>query len=123
MSNYIEITSTPGEIISIANGIRSKGTELTAKLQGIKSAIDEHEGRADTFPSDQFTDPFVKDNYHVAVPAADDDKTVPANEAVKESAVYCGTKLTAIGDFVATAMINYDATDQQGGADIANTPT
>ena len=119
MSNYIEITSTPGEIISIANGIRSKGMELTAQLRGIKSAIDEHEGRADTFPSDQFTDPFVNDNYHMAVPAAND-TTVPANQAVKESAVYCGTKLTAIGDFVATAMVNYDATDQQGGADIGN---
>jgi hypothetical protein len=119
MSNYIEITSTPGEIISIANGLRGKGLDLTAQLRGIKSAIDEHENRGDTFPSDQFTDPFVKDNYHTPVPAAND-TTVPANEAVKESAVYCGTKLTEIGDFVATAMVNYDATDEQGGADISS---
>lgn len=121
MSNYVEIKSSPGEIISIANGIRSKGTDLQAQIAGINADIVAHEtdGKSLT-PDPEFTAPFRTNTYDLPVPGADG-KTVPAHEAVRASAAYCAEKLVAIGDFVAGAMVNYQATDEQGGDDIAKT--
>jgi hypothetical protein len=122
MSNFVEIRSSPGEIIGIANGIRSKGLDLITATANIRDDIVDHENRENTFPSDQFTDPFVHDNYHTPVPGADG-KTTAANEAVRASAIYCGIKLVNVADFVSKAMVNYDAADQESGADIAKTET
>ena len=118
MSNFVDITSSPAEIISIANGISARGGDLTAEITEINQAIVAHELDPRTFPSDQFTDGFTKE-YGREVEGADGTKQ-PANEAVRAGALYCGTKLTEIGDFVSQAMVNYEASDQQGGADIAS---
>lgn len=119
MGEYVNIKSSPGEIISIANGIRGKGEDLVRTVEGVNRDIDMHERKGETFPSDQFTDAFKK-HYDQQVPAADGG-TMPANQAIQESAVYCGKKLIDIGDFVNTAMTNYTATDDQSGDDIAKT--
>jgi hypothetical protein len=121
MSNFVEIKSSPAEIISIANGIHSKGTDLISAVSQINRDIVEHENKPDTFPSDQFTDGFTKEYWKVVEAA--DGKMHPSNEAVRVGAEYCGTKLTEIGDFVNQAMVNYEASDQQGGDDIAKTAT
>lgn len=121
MSNFVEIKSSPAEIIGIATGISQRGSELASTVTEINQAITDHENRAKTFPSDQFTDGFTKE-YWKHVEAADG-KTHPANEAVRVGALYCGTKLTEIGDFVNQAMVNYEASDQQGADDIARTDT
>jgi hypothetical protein len=119
MSNFVEIKSSPAEIIGIANGIHSKGASLVSAVSEINREIVDHENHPDTFPSDQFTDGFTKE-YHKVVEAADG-KSHPSNEAVRVAALYCGTKLTEIGDYVAKAMVNYEASDEQGGDDIAKT--
>ena len=120
MSNFVEIRSSPAEIISIATGLRSRGAELTSAVSGICHEIVSQENEPKTFPSDQFTDPFVAEYKKVA--DATDGKGHPANEAVRLGAVYCGTKLTEIGDFVNKAMVNYETGDQQGATEINQTP-
>lgn len=117
MPEYVEIAGGVGEILAIANGLRGRGETLADAVAGVNREIEAHEQRADTFPSDQFTDPFLA-TYRQAAPAADG-HDVPANQAVRDSAAYCARKLADIGGYVATAMVNYDATDQDGGADIA----
>jgi hypothetical protein len=117
MGEYVEIRTSPAEIMGIANGIRGQGEQLSGDVGDISQEIAERENRADTFPPDQFTDDFVA-KYKQDVPGADG-KTTAANEAVRASAEYCGTKLVEIGDFVGRAMVNYGATDDESGQDIA----
>jgi hypothetical protein len=88
-------------------------------VDGIRRDITDHESRGETFPSDQFTDAFMK-QYRAAVPGADG-RTVPASLAVQESATYCGRKLIDIGESVNKAMTDYEATDDQSGDGIART--
>ncbi len=119
MGEYVEIRSSPAEIMSIANGLRGQGEALRGEVSGINGEIQERENRADTFPPDQFTDGFLT-NYHQAAPGVDG-TTTTANVAVRQSAAYCARKLIEIGDFVGAAMVNYGATDDESGEDIAKT--
>ena len=119
MGEYVDIRTSPGEIIGIANNIRSKGLDMVRAVSAANDAIRTHEGKGETFPDDQFTRAFKK-HYDEPVPGADGNE-VEANEAIKQSAVYCGTKLAEIGDFVNTAMTNYETTDDASGDDIAKT--
>ncbi|WP_229071619.1 hypothetical protein [Actinoplanes sp. DH11] len=119
MSSFVRIGTSPGEIIGIASRISARGDDLTAAVTAHNQAIVEHENHPKTFPSDQFTDGFTKE-YEKPVDASDGN-THPANEAVRQGAAYCGRKLTEIGEFVNRAMVNYEVTDQQSGADIART--
>ncbi|GAA0479045.1 hypothetical protein Aca07nite_68360 [Actinoplanes capillaceus] len=116
MSNFVEIRSSPAEIISIATGLSNRGADLVTAVSGICHEIEAQEREPKTFPSDQFTDPFVA-QYKKVADATDGDGH-PANEAVRLGAAYCGTKLTEIGDFVNKAMVNYEAGDQQGATEI-----
>lgn len=116
-SNFVEIGSSPAEIIGIANGLRSRGSDLISTVSGICQDIGMTEREPRTFPSDQFTDGFTKE--YMKVSESTDGKGHPANEAVRLGAVYCGTKLTEIGDFVNKAMVNYEAGDEQNAGDIA----
>ena len=120
MSNFVEIRSSPAEIINIANGLRSSGAALTSAVSDICHEIVAQEREPKTFPSDQFTDPFLA-QYEKVADSTDGDGH-PANMAVRLGAVYCGTKLTEIGDFVNKAMVNYEAGDQQGATEINQTP-
>ena len=117
MSEYVEISTSPGDIIRIANSLSARGEQLTEAVGDIRRAIGVHESKGETFPRDQFTTPFLE-HYHEAVPGADG-KTVPANLAVQQSATYCGEKLTQIGEVVNVGMTNYQATDDRSGDDIA----
>jgi hypothetical protein len=119
MGEYVDIKSSPDEIISIANGLHARGEELKKAVEGINGDIKQHEGRQETFPPDKFTAEFRK-HYDQAVPGADG-KTVPAHEAIQQSALYCGEKLSEIGEFVNKAMTNYGVTDIQSGDDIGKT--
>lgn len=118
MSEYVRITSSPSEIMAVAASISSRGEQLEHAVSGLNDAIRQHEDPGKVFPSDQFTDPF-KANYEQSVTGADGHATT-ANEAVRSSAEYCGKKLQEIGDFVAQAMMNYGATDDDGAADITS---
>lgn len=119
MAEYVEIRSTPGEIIRIADSLAQRGEALAKAAGDINLDIAEREGRAETFPRDQFTEPFLT-HYHEAAPGTDG-RAVPANVAVQQSAVYCGEKLVAIGESVNKAMTNYEATDDDSGDSIART--
>lgn len=119
MAEYVEISSSPGEIIRIADSLRQRGETLAGDAGKIRNDIDEREGRAETFPRDQFTEPFLA-HYNEHVPGADGN-SVEANDAVKQSAIYCGQKLADIGDVVNKAMTNYEATDDDSGDSIART--
>jgi len=119
MSEYVRITTSPAEIMSVANQIGERGRALRERIGTINDAIAAHESPGEVFPSDQFTDPFAE-KYKQASTGADG-KSTTANVAVRESALYCGQKLADMGDFVGTAMMNYGAADDEGGADIRNT--
>lgn len=119
MSEYVEIRTSPAEIMSIANGLRSKGEDLLGTVSDCNREIIARETRADTFPPDQFTTGFLA-NYHQDAPGTDGETTT-ANVSVRQSAEYCATKLTDIGEFVGAAMMNYGATDDESGEDIAKT--
>jgi len=119
MSEYIQIKSSPAEIMSIASQISARGKTLSGRINTLNVAIQTHESPGEVFPSDQFTDPFAKTYKQESVGA--DGKSTTANEAVRASAAYCGEKLEGIGDFVGTAMMNYGAADDESGADIGKT--
>ena len=74
------------------------------------------EKHPETFPIDQFTEQFVS-KYNEMVAGADGN-SMQANEAVQQSAVFCGNRLVDIGDTVNTAMTNYEATDDESGQSI-----
>ena len=119
MSRYVDISSSPGEIIRIADRIASRGGELVNEVNGIKNDIRSHEDRGETFPHDDFTESFLK-HYHESVDGVEG-KPLPANDAVMESASYCGNKLVEIGQWVNKAMTNYEVTDDDSGDSIAKT--
>jgi hypothetical protein len=119
MSEYVQIRSSPAELMGIANQISGRGQELADRVGALNDAIRAHDNESEAYPSDQFSDPF-KDKYHQ--PTVDSSgKPTTAADAVQQSALYCGNKLSEIGDFVGTAMMNYGATDDESGADISKT--
>ncbi|GLY01593.1 MULTISPECIES: hypothetical protein [Actinoplanes] len=119
MSNFVQIGSSPAEIIGIATRIRNRGSDLSEEISRLNQAIRSQEAEGDTLPHDDFTDAFLKEYNKVAT--ASDGKDYPACEAVRIGAASCGDKLTAIGDFVVKAMTGYESTDQQSGDDISRT--
>jgi hypothetical protein len=119
MGEYVEISSSPGEIIRIADALGERGRALALAAGTINNAITEREGRSETLQPDQFTEPFLV-NYHASATGVDG-KSTTANDAVRQSAVYCGNKLAEIGETVNIAMTNYEATDDESGDSIART--
>ena len=119
MSEYVRITTSPAELMGIASQISARGKALKDRIGMLNRAISDHESPGEVFPSDQFTDPFAAKYKQASIGA--DGKSTTANVAVQESALYCGTKLEDMGDFVGTAMMNYGAADDEGGADIRDT--
>ncbi|GIF04472.1 hypothetical protein [Actinoplanes siamensis] len=119
MGNYVSITSSPSELINVADRLRDRGIALAETAGGIERDIRAHE--SGTFPSDQYTDAFVHDKYHQPVPGADgEDK--PAHLAVSESGVISGRQLQKVGEYVSRAMVDYDVTDLDNAGQI-NTAT
>lgn len=120
MGEYVDISTSPADLISIANGLRSQGERLAAAMRASAADIERLEGRAETFPRDDFTNGFLE-KYHDLTEQSQGHH-VPANEAVRNSAVDMGTKLTKIGDFVAGAMFAYTGADEENATDISNGP-
>jgi hypothetical protein len=121
MGEYVEIRTGVGEIINIANGLRSRGQQLQRGTQGANEEIMRLENGAETLPADDdFAQTFLA-TYHEPVPASGGGD-VPANEAVRRSAEDMGTKLIEIGDFVAGGMFAYNAGDEDNAGDITNAP-
>lgn len=119
MSEYVEIRSSPAEIISIATGMGERGRALVEKAGNLGRAIATQEGNDRAYPSDQFSDQFLVTYHQAATDAAGNAST--ANVAVRDSAVQAGATLGKIGDFVGKAMTNYGAVDEESGADISKT--
>jgi hypothetical protein len=119
MSQYVEIRTSPAEIMSIANGIRSRGEQLESSVRSINDEITAHEAGPETLPLDQFTERF-NEKYRAPTTTAAG-LPAEANVAVRDSAQFCGAKLVDIGETVSAAMMNYGATDDDSGQDIAKT--
>jgi hypothetical protein len=121
MGEYVEIRAGVGEIINIANGLRSRGQQLKSGASGANAEIVRLESGPETLPAgDDFAKTFL-DSYHEQVPSSSRG-TVPANEAVRLSAEDMGKKLVEIGDFVAGGMFAYNAGDDDNAGDITNAP-
>lgn len=117
MSEYVQITSSPAELMGVGSRISGRGQQLADRVNALNEAIRAHDNEDTVYPSDQFSDPF-KAKYHQATSDSEGKPSV-ASEAVKDSASYCGQKLGEIGEFIGTAMMNYGATDDESGADIS----
>ncbi|GAA2867332.1 hypothetical protein Acy02nite_10280 [Actinoplanes cyaneus] len=118
MGEFVEIRTSPAEIINIARSLRDKGEALEQAAKRHDTDIAAREKRGDVFPADdEFSNQF-EPQYHGATTDVTGAGST-ANLALRAAAVFCGTQLKTIGDYVATAMASYDATDQQGGTDIA----
>jgi hypothetical protein len=113
-SNYVRISSSIGDILGIANNLRTQGRNLNQKLNPLLDRITELEHHPDTFPMDDFTKDF-KEVYEAPVP---DSGGLLTNEAVKKSARSMGDGMIQIGDFVAGAMWNYQGQDDDNAKDI-----
>jgi hypothetical protein len=120
MGEYVEIKTSVSEIIGIANGLRSKGESLQQAATAAETQIRQLEERRETFPADDFTDAFLQ--IYKQNTEAVDGKPTTVNVAVTGAAKDMGKRLSEIGTFVADAMWNYSATDDDSGADIKKTP-
>jgi hypothetical protein len=123
MSEYVDIRTSAAAIISIASGLRAQGAALESAATDLGGEIERLENRAETFPSDQFSDQF-KEKYHTPTEYSVGDQTVqgPANVAVRATATEMGRRLSDVGDWVGEAMFSYTAENEQNATDIANAP-
>jgi hypothetical protein len=119
MSNFVQISTSVADILSLASGLRAQGKTLTDGMKPLLASIEALERDGETFPPDEFTSTFLG-LYHQEVDAGDGTK-LPASEAVKQSAGSVGAALTGIADYVATAMWNYQGTDEDSATDIGST--
>jgi hypothetical protein len=117
MGEYVRISSSPTDIINIAHRLKDRGETLAKAVKDRIPEIEERENRGGTFPPDQFTNEFHPQ--YVTATTDAEGKPSTANVALRSAAQYCGDKLVEIGEYVANAMVSYDVTDQQSGADIA----
>jgi hypothetical protein len=117
MAEYVEISNGVGEIISIANGLRTRGQQLKATMETTNGQIEALEGPT-TLPGDDFSKTFVA---RYTEPAQDSlGNNAPTNEAVRSSAVDMGDKLTELGGFAAGAMFAFSAGDEDNATDISD---
>jgi hypothetical protein len=114
MSEFVQIASSPAEIMAIASRLRRTGNDLAEKAVTMGRNLKTAEDNPRAMPSDQFSDEFLK-HYHQDTGAG------PANQAVRDSAVQAGKALAGIGESVFSAMANYSATDEESGTDIDKT--
>jgi hypothetical protein len=117
MAEYVEISSGVGEIISIANGLRTRGQQLQATMQSTNAEIEALEGGPETLPVDDFSDQFRTRYYEPSQDSRGDD--ADANLAVRNSAEDKGVKLTELGEFAAGAMFAFSGGDEDNATDIS----
>ncbi|MFI1988198.1 hypothetical protein [Actinoplanes sp. NPDC020271] len=118
MGEFVEIRTSPAEIINIARSLRDKGEALEQAAKRHSIDIEAREKREDVFPAgDEFSNQF-EPQYHGATTDVTGAGST-ANLALRAAAEFCGAQLKTIGDYVASAMASYDVTDQQSGTDIA----
>lgn len=119
MGEFVEIKGSVGDIIGIANGLRSRGEELASTMRTAADDIEGKEG-GKVFAPDDFTEGFLK-TYHDTTNDSQGRETT-VNLAVRESAVDMGTRLSGLGDDVAGAMFAYSGTDLENAGDISEAP-
>jgi hypothetical protein len=120
-SNYVKITSSPGEIIGIGTGMMRMSGDLSSAIspiaEKIKSLSDEN-----VLKSDKFTESFRTNTYDAVSPDAAGDHT-PAHEAVLAGADACAKQLGSFGELLVNAMASYVASDMESGKEIKHTAT
>jgi hypothetical protein len=117
VGEFVEIRTSPAEIINIARTLKDKGEALQKAAAKHNADIASRE-RGDVFPeADEFSEQF-EPQYHGATTDVTGAGST-ANVALRMAAEFCGQQLIDIGNYVAGAMATYDVTDQQGGTDIA----
>lgn len=121
MGSFVEIKTSIGDIVGIANRLSDRGGTLRDDMQGATERVTELENHEECLPPDQFTEPFLV-NYHQAVDNGDGE-TIPANQAIKQSAIGLGQALQDLGEKVSTAMWSYAGTDDDNATDIRQTNT
>jgi hypothetical protein len=117
MAEYVEISNGVGEIISIANGLRTRGQQLKATMETTNRQIEALEGPT-TLPGDDFSETFVARYTEPTQDSLGND--APTNEAVRSTAVDMGDKLTELGGFAAGAMFAFSAGDEDNATDISD---
>src|SRR5690348_5649659 len=110
-SNYVKITSSPGEIIGIGTRVMQQGADLSSDLTPIVEKIKSLSGDA-VLRSDKFTDSFKTNTYNAISPDAGGDHT-PAHEAVLTSAAACAEQLTNFGELLTNATASYVSSDME----------
>ncbi|BCY06439.1 hypothetical protein [Actinoplanes sp. L3-i22] len=117
MGEFVEIRTSPAEIINIAHGLREKGEALQKAAQRHNHDIEKREEPHDVFPAgDEFVEGFHPDYIGPTTDVNGHGSTT--NAALRAAAEFCGKQLIDIGNYVASAMATYDVADQQAGADI-----
>jgi hypothetical protein len=124
MGNYVALSTTAIELISAAQSVHDKGTEMTGSMRGAVTAINDLDNPS-TFVPDDFTNSFLhgedgKSGYHALVDSGTDGGKMTANEAVKQNALALGEALTTLGQRAIDAMWAYTATDDDNATDIGN---
>jgi hypothetical protein len=118
MGNYVQIRTSIADILSIANGMRTRAEAFTTSMNGAMKKVTDLEADHEVFPPDEFTDGFAP-IYHQPVPAGDGhDK--PANQAVQDAAKQMGTAMVTLSDHVSDAMWGYSGTDGDNAAGISS---
>jgi hypothetical protein len=117
MGNYVQIKTSVAELLGIANDLQIKGDAMTTSMQGAIAKVKALEEHPETFPPDEFSDPFLV-NYHKPVKGADGTEQ-PANHAVQGGALKMGEALGNLGQHVENAMWGYTGTDDENASGIA----
>lgn len=120
-SNFVEIKTSVTDIVRIAGDLRDQGDQMETSMRGATEQVTTLENHGETFPRDQFTEPFLE-KYHAPTDTGDGG-SAPANQALKDNVIGLGGALRNIGDSVQTAMWSYAGTDDENEGDIRSTST
>lgn len=119
-SDYVDIRTSPVDILSAANNLVSMGGELETDMTGLVGDIESQEGTS-TWGSDDFATKFL-DGYH-KVPDGADKPVAEATKDLGRGKHSIGTQAQDLGNFVANAMLNISDQDEGSGSEIRAVPT
>jgi conjugal transfer/entry exclusion protein len=121
MGEFVEIKDGVSGILSAAQSLVRAGDQLSKDVGTIQDTIRTHENKAETFPSDQFTDEFRK-TYDNIVPTGPH-TSAETHIAIPMAAKEAGETLAKIGHYVGKSMMAYSAQDDANATDIENPDT
>jgi hypothetical protein len=100
------------EVIAAAREIQAQGEALEKAMKTAVGNIVKAENAGDVFPSDEFTDTFLK-TYHKPTEAGD------LNDAIKSNVEKLGPTMKEFGEYLVGGMWTTAGTDHDSGSDIA----